>query len=1213
MPWAFYELLAHRPIAAWQSGGVSRLLSVGDLLRLSGSRANIRRALSQSVLYGPPTSSHRVMPRTAASAAALCSVHEILNRSDLCPVAPEVDACIQSELADRFGVTLARLGPEETESLALRWCTNRRTPQSSAPLLRFDDEPDGAALERRIWDHLQTAADGQLRAWLHPQASIGALLGTHDDRRVDFVLCPPWTEPLVWEAHGILDPHDQLKSSELRRASWAVFDQIAGTTSRTAVENVIKRLLPEPGSLAIEPYEQFLVDAPWVASQVDQVLCWLLATGRWSTSSPRVQIQTLPHFVPVVDAAISSWFDLIRAVESVWNLAPADRLLADGMSAVTAREGTANVTVKLDSAAPAYVAAGDLQHEHTYEIRRACFPVDLNDSAILLPHGLDATVRPPAPPPEESLLVVMQRVFAKPSFRPGQAEAIQQAVTSNDALILFPTGYGKSLVFQMASLLLPGVTLVIEPFRALLDDQERNLQDNGVGRVASIHSGKPLHGSALQKKLSSACLVYVAAERMHVSEFISLIVEVVRLKGLDLFIVDEAHTVSQFGHSFRPAYLDLVERVTAICARAGRSRPTTLALTATAAQRVIHDIQALLQISSDPISLEEFASKSFVRENLEDAIVDVNIDPKDPPGESRDVADERRKATVREQLASILQNLPDGQGIVFCPTKRGFKPKSWLKRASSGNSQNRPQWIVGSPLFGARGIRDQIAMVRGPEEPIGLYTGGNDDDDHSTLAQMSKDASAFSQGRLAIMVATSAFGTGVDLQGVRWTLHVGMPGGLEAFYQESGRAGRDGSEARSVLLVDWDSDDLLDAMTIDASEEDPIAVLQGRLGDVQRRGSLARQLGLLIGDAPPTSAALDLRDPVLLLGDDGNVLKTKKGHPKEAFKPSFPGWRWEIKNVDEPLHRAVLTADRGRSIEFWCHTWWEDLVWKAIYRLAVLGVIRHGFEHSLRKADARTAFIVERCDDGTSLAPDVLAGHVEREVGRLTSIERARAARDVLHTHLATADPARRLMLSAAMLLKTVYRVVYETRIESLRSLVRYAREPVLQKRRDIIEDYFAPSDLKRQVFALCERRATVKVLSEALAIAEAQPRWRSAVFEVAASEYPGSVVPLLLLAVGGVKIGDPKESARYLFALLSNESVSLEVRSWCYGQVSTLARQIGILAPMLDAVAGLMRDAPSLSTLEALVAQMEDDDGCTEFGHLLVAAFFSKALESRS
>jgi len=1213
MPWAFYELLAHRPIAAWQSGGVSRLLSVGDLLRLSGSRANVRRALSQSVLYGPRASSHHAVRRTAASTAALCSAQEILNRSDLCPVAPEVDARIQSELADRFGIDLTRLGQEQTESLALRWCLNRRTPKSTAPLPRFDDEPDGAALERRIWDHLQTVADGQLRAWIHPQASIGSLLGTNDDRRVDFVLCPPWTEPLVWEAHGIFDPHDQLKSRELRRAHWEVFDQIAGKTSRGAVEDVIKQLLPETGVAAIEPHEQFLVDAPWVAAQVDQVLLWLLATGRWSTSSPKVHIQTHASFVPVVDAAISSWCELIRALESVWQLSLSDRLLTEGMSAVTACEGDASVFVVIDSAAPTYTAAEDSLHERTYEVRRACFPVDLENSGTLCLRTIDATIRPATTPPEKSLLVVMQRVFAKPSFRPGQAKAIQQAVTSNDALILFPTGYGKSLVFQMASLLLPGVTLVIEPFRALLDDQERNLQDNGVGRVASIHSGKPLHGSALQTKLNSACLIYVAAERMHVSEFISLIVEVVRLKGLDLFIVDEAHTVSQFGHSFRPAYLDLVERVTAICARAGRSRPTTLALTATAAQRVIHDIQALLQISSDPISLDDFASRSFVRENLEDAIVDVNIDSNDPPGESREVADERRKATVREQLATILQKLPDGQGIVFCPTKRDFKPKSWLKRPSSGDTQNRPQWIVGSPLFGARGIRDQIGIVKGPEKPIGLYTGGNDDDDHSTLTQMVKDASAFSQGRLAIMVATSAFGTGVDLQGVRWTLHVGMPGGLEAFYQESGRAGRDGSTARSVLLVDWDSEDLLDAMTIDASEEDPIAVLQRRLGDVKRRGSLARQLGLLIGDAPPTSAALDLREPVLLRGDDGSVLKTTKGQPKEAFKPSFPGWRWEIKNVDEPLHRAVLNADRGRPIEFWCHTWWEDLVWKAIYRLATLGVIRHGFEHSLRKADARTAFIVERCDDAASLAPEVLASNVEREVGRLTSIERARAARDVLHSHLTTADPTRRLMLSAAMLLKTVYRVVYETRIESLRSLVRYAREPVLQKRRDIIEDYFAPSDLKRQVFALCERRATVKVLSEALAIAEAQPRWRSAVFEVAASEYPGSVVPQLLLAVGGVKIGDPKESARYLFSLLSNESVSLEVRSWCYGQVSTLARKAGILEFVLDAIAGLMRDSPSLSTIEALVSHMDDDDGRTEFGHLLVASFFSKALESRS
>lgn len=1199
MSWGFYELLVHRPLAVWQSGGISRLLAVGDLLRMDGAKANYRRAISQGVLYGesPPQSGLR--GRFPPAISALRSLEEILTRSDLCPVAPDVETSIRQELTSQYGITPDRaFGPDETENLVYRWCVNRRPAPVGAPLTAFDDEPEGAGLERRIWDHLQSAENGQMRAWVHPQAYLGSLFGSNDQRRADFCVCPPWRSALVWEAHGEFSPADRAKSDSMRTAGWDVFDQVAGKSGQREVADRLRCLLPAQPGAPIAPWEQFLVDAPWVASQVDRALAWLLATEVWSPRRPTVTFRVEPRFVSVVDAAVRSWRRLINALESIWGLEGEAALLEVGMSTRVSQTETDGITVDIDPDAPTYFDARTPVLPATFCIRRACFPVDIHELGWVGASAAAPVSRPTSAPTEDSLLVVMQRLFAKPDFRPGQVAAIQHAISGNDCLILLPTGHGKSLVFQVASLLLPGVTLVIEPFRALLDDQERNLQDNGIGRVASIHSGRPIHGLALKQKLLSACMVYVAAERIHIKEFIDELVEVVREKGLDLFIVDEAHTVSQFGHSFRPAYLDLRERLNAICNKAGRERPTTLALTATAAQRVIHDIQALLGISADPVSLDDVAPRSFAREHHEDEIRSLTL--------SDGKADQQLQADFQAALGTALETLPAGQGIVFCPSKGRFLPRLIIP------SKPKPKKL--HPVLGAQGIRDLLQQLAGAGRSFGLYTGGTDDDAAAARQQMAQYAEAFSRGSLDVMVATSAFGTGVDLQGVRWTLHVGLPAGLEAYYQESGRAGRDGKAARSVLLVDWDSDDLLDAMAAGTAEDDPIAYLQSRLRTVSNRASLSRQLSLLIGDEAPTSNVADVQSPVYERDESGEVKPDKKtGRPKVAFKPSFPGWKWEAAHVDLPLLGFVLNRPSSGPLEFWCHTWWEDLVWKAVHRLAVLGVVRHGFEHTLKKGSALTAFVLERCDDQDALAADVLVERVVAEVARLTSIERARKARDELAGHMSTATPARRVYLCSAMLLKTVYQVVYETRIESLRSLVRYASEASLKKRREIIEDYFAPSDLKRQVFRLCERPATIEVLREALEVAEAQPRWRSAVFEVAAAEYPGSLVPSLLLAVGGIKVDDSRECGRYLFAMLANQAVALDIRSWCYAQVAARARQAGLLAAVLDALASLMREAPSLSTIEAIVNEMKDVDGETEFGHLLVAEFLGAALEKPS
>lgn len=1199
--WVHCEHLAHRPLASWQSGGVSRLLDIGEVLRLEGIEAQYRRAISQSVLYGgsPP-----IQPRAAVSgpgaSAVMGAAHEVLTRSDLCPVAPPVERIVQDGVRRLHGGSLPDIGRRGTVDLIRRWCIQRRVPPTMEIMERFDDDqPIGAGLERRLWDRFQREAS--LAAWVHPQPSFGSLLGTtDDDRRADFLCCPPWTNPLVWEAHGKFDTRDRQKSDHLRSAKWKVFDHLAGKTALKEVEAKIATLLPPSNHalahggveaehfsaerLCVTPAECYLLDAPWVSSQVDRVLLWLVATGQWGEHAPRIRFEVDDRFVEIVDAATSSWLELIRALQAVWGVDSDASPLRGNLTASTGAHNPADLVVRIDPTGSTYIPRSVVIPTNEFVVRRACFPVDLEGFQTASLEERRTRIRPPAPPPAGSLLVVMQRVFGKPSFRPGQAEAIQHSLLQDDTLIILPTGYGKSMIFQLASLIVPGITLVIEPFRALIDDQVRNLQDHGFGRVLGLHSGRPLHEGALAAGLEAAALIYVAAERMHVEGFIDSVTKLIARKGLDFLVVDEAHTVSQFGHSFRPAYLDLRERVDDMCVRAGCAPATTLGLTATAAQRVIRDVQALLRLPGDPISLESHRRDAFVRENIEDEIHEVAKVQCAVTGNKPD-------EWIMEYLESVTSR--PGQGIVFCPSRQKLHLSPRIPSAQ-GVDGKAIGWRPIPALFGVQGVKDTLAAVR-KGELIGWFFGG--ESSREDAEAMRAHAAAFAKGERRIMVATSAFGTGIDIQGVRWTLHLGMPAGMEAYYQETGRAGRDGLVARCTLLVDRDSPELLDALSKSVNEDDPMRALQEALQGIRHPGSLARQLKLMIGERSPSEEGVNHQAP---------LLEPPRRDVKHRlfYLPSFPGWKWEARHVDAVIHRVVLAADPRALIEYECHSYWSDPVWKAIHRLAQLGVIRHGFAHDTAKAGIIT-FRLERCGD-EALEAESLLSRVEAEVLRLTTIERATKWKAVLEPHLMASDPERRVNLSAAMLLKTVYQVVYETRIESLRALERYTREASIDARRQLLEDYFAPSTSRRSLFEMCEKPATIGLLEAALRGEDGRP-WRTGVLEVAASEYPGAVLPRVLLAFASVSKSDLGTGARYLYEVLTDESLPADLRRWCYCQLRDHAHRLGQFAPLDAHLAELFDKAGD--RVDEHLRILADEDGASALAHVLLAVFVESAL----
>ncbi len=325
--------------------------------------------------------------------------------------------------------------------------------------------------------------------------------------------------------------------------------------------------------------------------------------------------------------------------------------------------------------------------------------------------------------------------FGLNSFRPGQREVISAIVAGHDCMCIMPTGGGKSLCYQLPTIIRSGLTIVVSPLIALMKDQVDALGQKGIP-AALINSTLSLgeQNERLQDLAAGKYqLVYVAPERLRSNRFM----EAIRATPIQLLAIDEAHCISQWGHDFRPDY-----------ARLGKFRQwlgdvQTVALTATATPQVRDDIVQVLRLNRP----KQFMS-GFARPNLDLGVVQRQSD--------------REKD---EQLEQFLKR-ESGAGIIYAATR---------KRCDSLVEMLQTKLKI----------------------PVGAYHAGMNLDQRRAIQER------FMRNELRIIVATNAFGMGIDKPDLRFVVHYNMPGSLEAYYQEAGRAGRDGQQSQCVLLYSF--------------------------------------------------------------------------------------------------------------------------------------------------------------------------------------------------------------------------------------------------------------------------------------------------------------------------------------------------------------------------------------------------------------------------
>jgi RecQ family ATP-dependent DNA helicase len=579
---------------------------------------------------------------------------------------------------------------------------------------------------------------------------------------------------------------------------------------------------------------------------------------------------------------------------------------------------------------------------------------------------------------ELNLEYFLRHLFRKAAFRNGQLEIIERAMSRKSAIGLLPTGSGKSLTFQMPALLSPGIAVVVVPLRSLMDDQVDNLNRAGITRVERIHSGLQRHVTteAVERlRAGEIRLLYVAPERFQSVRFRRAMQASPIARDVSFIVIDEAHCVSEWGHDFRPAYLNLGRVAREVCV-SGEDVPPLLALTATASMLVLTDIQRELDIG-DQEENAVVATDNFFREELKYLPIHTTTSNK--------------RVKLMDALQSIatafgidsdeLLTDPSYGGIVFC---RHVNGEFGVESIAQSLRQEYSLDLDCVKIFSGAKPRES-AYVTGPDEW------------EKYKANVQR---AFKSDKFPLLVATHGFGMGIDKQNIRYTIHYGIPGSIEALAQESGRAGRDKQTSFcAVVFTDQETAPEKDCLDQSISAEEA----NERCGSVPRQvqGDLSRLMffhaGSFKGSDHDKAQSISLLDQLAERWLEAGV---------------GPGERSDIQVSRPPIGSE---GNKATDLE------------KSIYRLSLLGIVSDYTTDWQTRFDVRTVH----------LAPEVVEENLKNYIGRYRARERGESIITQAKSHADSSRPYDHLI---GALCDWIYEEIEKGRRRSMSNLIQALR-----------------------------------------------------------------------------------------------------------------------------------------------------------------------------
>ena len=760
-----------------------------------------------------------------------------------------------------------------------------RAPFSIADELRGHQHESGALFDSPLEEHF---IDGWVKEnlpvgaghWFIPQVSLERLLEAHGvseggARRIDFLFAHPSAPPLVIEIDG--GEHDDepmvdaARDEALKGCGFAVI-RIPNLELERGEGPALEKVLthcrgafssPAPPSEIGAKVIAAIDDCMW-ASKFQMALVraiqygWLDQGGHWS-----IEITGLNQRLAV--AAVTDVMELLFAIDELFGLEtqPVTVSICRGPSTTTlynryngcfetaegeAPEPTSKLAISIErDLGP----LNDVEQWADLILRPTFLPVQLAVESSFQSNAISVACddREQAEP---LLLPFLRQIFRKREFRPLQAQSILNALRHIDSIVLLPTGAGKSIIYQLAGLLMPGVTLVVDPIVSLIEDQVEGLQIYGIDRAVGITSAM---SSAEDRERLLRCIergayqfVLHSPERLQSPAFRNTLRALAETSKVNLAVIDEAHCVSEWGHDFRPAYLNLGRNLRSFGKDRNGSPPTLIALTGTASRSVLRDVIAELDIdrsNSDAL----IRPYSFDRKELHFHVTRVE-----------------RTDDVNASLRGLLHGLPDKFGV----------PKEEFYRAAGRHTSSG---IVFTPFVNghSHGILSTKAEVRtATGVDVTNYSGSaprGQEQDWETTKRV--NVHAFKSNDVPILVSTKAFGMGIDKPNIRYTVHVGMPGSLEAFYQEAGRAGRDRRDAHcAIIYSEFDrdrSDSLLDpTISLDEARRRFEAQTQKRKND----DDISRALWFHMNSFKGSSDEIEEVEKILNLIDSLDVADT---------------------------------------------------------------------------------------------------------------------------------------------------------------------------------------------------------------------------------------------------------------------------------------------------------------------------------------------------